>query len=87
MRKQRIGLTLVEMIMVAVFLGILSAIAIPRINSASITKKSVETTAKKVVAALRRTRSLAILNAASNSQGYAMSISYSVALAPSSGGL
>lgn len=68
--KHKKGFTLVELIIVTIFLGIFAAIAIPRLNYGIITKFSAETTAKKITADLRRCRMLAISNAANNTQGY-----------------
>jgi Tfp pilus assembly protein FimT len=62
--------TLAELVVVVVFVGILSAIAIPRINFAIIRKTKANTTAEQIVSGLRRTRRLAISDAAKNSDGY-----------------
>ncbi|MHC5073338.1 MAG: pilus assembly FimT family protein, partial [Planctomycetota bacterium] len=51
-------------------IGILAFIAVPRLNFAIIKKSKTETTAKKIVTDLRRTRSLAISDASNNTQGY-----------------
>jgi len=56
--------------MVVLFLGILAAVAIPRLNFAIISKHKAEATAKKIVIDLRRTRRLAISDAANNTRGY-----------------
>jgi len=70
MKKCLRAYSLVELILVLVFIGIFSAIAIPRINFAIISKQEVGTVAKKVVTDLRRTRVLAITDAANNSDGF-----------------
>ena len=61
---------LVELIIVVMWLGILAAIAVPRLNRAAISKNKAQTTARKIVADLRLTRRLAISDAANNTQGY-----------------
>jgi type II secretory pathway pseudopilin PulG len=72
MRKYLRAYSLIELILVVVFIGIFSAIAIPRINFAIIFRQEVDTVAKKVVIDLRRTRVLAITDAANNSDGFVL---------------
>lgn len=79
MRKSTRAFSLIEMMMVLLFMGILASIAIPRINFATLTKQKVDTVARKIVTDLRRTRRLAISNAATNSSGYVL---YMVGSAP-----
>jgi prepilin-type N-terminal cleavage/methylation domain-containing protein len=66
------GFTLVEMVMVVLFIGILAAIAVPKLNLAIISRYKAETTAKKIVTDLRRVRGLAISNAANNTSGFSL---------------
>lgn len=66
--------SLVELIIVMIFLGIFAAIAVPRINFAVITKQKSDTVARKIVTDLRRTRTLAISDAANNTVGYALNM-------------
>ena len=70
MRKFNRAYSLVELILVVVFVGIFAAIAIPRINFAIISEQEIDTVAKKIVTDLRRTRVLAITDAANNSDGF-----------------
>jgi prepilin-type N-terminal cleavage/methylation domain-containing protein len=72
MQKGGRGFTLVEMIMVVLFIGILAAIAVPKLNLAIISRYKAEVTAKKIVTDLRRVRGLAISNAANNTSGFAL---------------
>lgn len=66
--------SLVELIIVVVFVGIFAAIAVPRINFAIITKQKSDTIARKIVTDLRRTRTLAISDAANNTEGFALNM-------------
>jgi hypothetical protein len=53
-------------------IGACAAIVVPRLNYALVSKSKAEVTARKIVTDLRRTRSLAISEAATNSDGYAL---------------
>ena len=68
------GYSLVELIIVVLFVGIFAAIAVPRINFATISKQQADTVARKIATDLRRTRSLALLDAAGNSSGFALNM-------------
>jgi len=70
----RNGYTLAEMIMVVLVLAVIAALATPRLHFGQIQERQAEVTAWKIVADLRRTRSLAILEAASNPDGFALEI-------------
>ncbi len=63
---------LVELIIVVMWLGILAAIAVPRLNRAAISKNKAQTTARKIIADLRLTRRLAISDAATNTEGFGL---------------
>lgn len=71
-QSSRKGFSLVEAVMVVFFIGILAAIAVPRLNWAVISRYKAEATAKKIVTALRRVRGLAISDAANNTVGFAL---------------
>ena len=64
--------TLTELIVVVMFIGIMAAIAIPRIDFAMIRRSKSGTTVQMVVADLRRVRTLAISDAAVNTTGYSL---------------
>ena len=68
--KRQNAHTLVEMILVVIFVGILAAIALPRINFAIIRKQKADTFSSKIVTDLRRIRRFAITDAANNTSGY-----------------
>lgn len=64
--------TLVELIIVVVFLGIFAAISVPRLNLSIISKQKADCQARKIITDLRRTRTLAISDAANNTNGFAL---------------
>jgi len=70
MAKKRTAFSLVELIIIVMWVGILAAIAVPRLNFAIISKQKADTLARKIVTDLRLTRRLAISDAANNTQGY-----------------
>lgn len=72
MTKQKTAFTLVEAILVVLFLGILAAIAIPRLSLSASSKQKANSLARKIVTDLRRTRRLAISNAATNPTGFTL---------------
>ena len=68
--RNKSAFSVVEAIVVAIFLGILASIAVPRLNFAAVSRSSVKATTRKIVADLRLTRGLAISDAATNTQGF-----------------
>jgi Tfp pilus assembly protein PilE len=70
MKKNSHGNSFIEVIVVLLFVGILTAIAVPRFSFSAVFKKKADTTARKLVTDLRRTRRLAISDAAGNQAGY-----------------
>ena len=60
----------VEVMIVLLWIGILAAIAVPRLNFAIISKQRAENITRKVVTDLRLTRRLAISDAAVNTKGF-----------------
>lgn len=66
--------TLVELILIVLLLGAISAICIPRLNFAVVSNQQAECLVSKIVTNLRHTRILAISNAANNSAGFALNM-------------
>lgn len=66
--------TLVELILILLLLGVVSAICIPRFNFAVVSNQNAECLVSKIVTDLRRTRTLAMSNAANNTAGFALNI-------------
>lgn len=73
MRKPN-AYTFVELIIILLFLGALAVIAVPKLNFSAIFKQQADCLARKIVTDLRRTRSLAISDAASNTDGFALNM-------------
>ena len=80
MAGQKKGYSLIELIVVVLIVGALTFIAVPRLNFGALYRKQAHTVAKKIVTDLRRTRTLAISNAAANPTGYTLRISGSTCL-------
>jgi prepilin-type N-terminal cleavage/methylation domain-containing protein len=74
MTGQRTGYSLAEMIVVVLIIGALAFIAVPRLNLAALYHKQAHTFAKTIVTDLRRTRTLAIVNAATKRNGFTLRI-------------
>ena len=74
MPKTRAAYSLVELLGVVVLLAIIAAVAVPRLNFSATSKLEADTVARKIVTDLRRTRRLAISDAASNTTGFALNM-------------
>lgn len=77
--RQAQAFTLAELIIVVAIIAVFSAVAVPRLNYGVIWKTKADTTARKIVTDLRRTRSQAISQAATNTVGFSLNM---VASAP-----
>jgi len=66
--------TLVELMIIILFLGIFAAVVVPKMNFSAVSKKKADTAASTIVTVLRRTRGLAISSAATNSSGFALNM-------------
>lgn len=64
--------SLVELVLTVVFVGILAAIAVPRLNFSAVSGQKADAAAMKIATDLRRTRRLAISDAANNNAGFAL---------------
>ena len=73
MRAQK-AYTLAEMIVVVLVLATMAVLAAPRLPFGFVRQRQAEMTAWKIVTDLRRTRSQAILEAASNPDGFTLNI-------------
>ena len=66
------GFTFVELVLIVLFIGICAFIAVPRMNPSIISKQKADSLAEKIVTDFRRTRRLAISDAANNTAGFAL---------------
>jgi Tfp pilus assembly protein PilE len=70
MNRKKRAFTLADLILVVLFIGIFAAIAVPRIDFSVISRQKADALARKIVTDLRRTRMLAISDAANNEVGF-----------------
>lgn len=72
MSANKAAYSLMELIIVVSIVAVLAFMAVPRLQFATLHRKKADTVARKIVTDLRRTRRLAISNAATNTTGFAM---------------
>lgn len=73
-RKFLTGFSLAELIIIVLILGVLTFIAVPKLQFATLRRQKADTVASKIATDLGFTRRLAITNAAENTSGYQMSM-------------
>ena len=78
MKHQETAFSLVELLIIVMFLSICAVVAIPRFDYAFISKQKAEVIARKITTDLRLTRRLAISDAANNTKGYELKLVGSV---------
>jgi Tfp pilus assembly protein FimT len=78
MARKESAFSLVELFIVVMFLGIFAVVAVPRLNFGIVAQQKADTVTRKIVTDLRRTRGLAISDAANNSKGYELKMVGSV---------
>ena len=65
---------MVELIIIVAIVAALTFIAVPRLRFTTLRRKQADTVAKKIITDLRRTRRLAISDAANNTDGFALNM-------------
>jgi len=74
MAKKIKAFSMVELIIIVAIVAALTFIAVPRLGFTALRRKQAGTVAKKIVTDLRRTRRLAISDAANNTYGFALNM-------------
>ena len=74
MAKNGTGYSLIELVIIVVFIGIIAAIAVPRLNLSATSRLKAGALAGKIVTDLRRIRRLAITDAALNTAGFTLNM-------------
>jgi type II secretory pathway pseudopilin PulG len=64
------GISYIELLFVLALLGILAAVAAPRLQMGAVAKQTARTFARQITADLRYTRQLALTHAAGNPEGF-----------------
>jgi len=74
MHRARRGYSLVELLVVVGIIAVMAMVAVPRFSYGIVSKTKAKAAAYRLVTDLRRTRSLAIQDAATNKKGYSLSM-------------
>ena len=74
MAKKRKAYSVIELIIIVLIVAALAFIAVPRLQFAALYRRQADTVARKIVTDLRRTRRLAISDAANNTNGFALNM-------------
>ena len=72
MQTPRAAFSLVELVLVVVILGVIAVIAVPRLGHDALDQLAPTTVTRQIASDMRLARSLAVSNASTNSQGYAV---------------
>lgn len=75
MKRTKTGISFIEVLFVLVLLGILAAVALPRLQMGAVSKQTAKTFAHQLTADLRYARQLALTNAAENTLGFELVMS------------
>jgi len=74
MKTAKKGVTLVELLIVMLIMGVLAFVAVPRMGLATIVMGKSQTAANTMAAAIRHSRTLAITKAAQYPQGFSLNM-------------
>jgi Tfp pilus assembly protein FimT len=74
MRVKRKAVTLIELLIIVLIIAAMTFVAIPRFSMATAKAGKAAAMAQKIAAGIRYTRSLAISNAATNTQGFGLNM-------------
>ncbi|UCC22193.1 MAG: hypothetical protein JSW23_10415 [Planctomycetota bacterium] len=72
MTRHRRAFSLVELVLIVVILAVMTFIAVPKMQFATLRQQKADAAARKIATDLKLARRLAICNAATNVSGYAM---------------
>jgi len=74
MARKRQAHTLIELIIIVLIVAALAVVAVPRLQFTALYRKQADSVARKIITDLRRTRTLAISDAANNTDGFALNM-------------
>jgi Tfp pilus assembly protein FimT len=72
--KTRQGYSLVELVVIVLILAALAFVAVPRLQFGALHRQQADTVARKIATDLRLTRTLAITDAVTNTDGFALNM-------------
>ena len=74
MAKKRKAYSVIELIIIVLIVAALAFTVVPRLQFAALYRRQADTVARKIVTDIRRTRRLAISDAANNTDGFALNM-------------